>query len=73
MGPALGWRSSTADLVDLADVHKVAVYSQNFAGTSGSASDQFGHGSHVAGIIAGSGKKSSGTGTSTRLKALPME
>src|SRR5580692_3848172 len=38
------------------------VFSQNFVASSGSANDQFGHGSHVAGIIAGTGKKSSGTG-----------
>src|SRR4051812_11316392 len=40
------------------------VYSQNFVFGAGTANDQYGHGTHVAGIIAGSGSASSGTGFS---------
>ena len=37
------------------------IYSQNFVGNgTGSANDQYGHGSHVAGIIGGNGSKSTG-------------
>ena len=40
----------------------LAVYNQNFVGgTAGSANDQYGHGSHVSGIIAGTGKNSLGS------------
>jgi serine protease AprX len=54
--------SGIIDIPDLRGQSSLVVFSQNFVGgTSGSAADQYGHGSHVAGIIAGTGKNSSGS------------
>lgn len=52
-------------IIDIPDLHGQnyrVVFSQNFVGgTSGSANDQYGHGSHVAGIVGGNGNKSTGS------------
>ena len=73
MERASEWQSSTAVSVDIADMHKVAVYSQNFVGgTAGSANDQYGHGTHVAGIIAGPARTLWGPTTSTHSRELRM-
>ena len=63
-GTGIGVAVLDSGIIDITDLHGASggsrvVYSQNFVGNGGSASDQYGHGSHVAGIIAGNGKKSS--------------
>ncbi len=65
-GSGIGVAVIDSGIADIPDLHgkKFAVaYSENFASdrlASGGSADPYGHGSHVAGIIAGSGSKSSG-------------
>ncbi|HME31892.1 MAG TPA: S8 family peptidase [Terriglobales bacterium] len=61
-GRGIGVAVIDSGIIDIPDLKKYSVvYSQNFVGNgSGSATDQYGHGTHVAGIIAGTGNKSKG-------------
>ena len=64
-GTGIGIAVIDSGIVDIPDLHNTSgykvLYSQNFVGNGGgSAVDQYGHGTHVAGIIGGNGAKSTG-------------
>ncbi len=60
--------SGVNDEADLREGGSRIVYSQSFVG--GTAADGFGHGTHVAGIVAGSGARSTGTSFTTTIAGL---
>ena len=73
-GTGIGVAVIDSGVIDIPDFHgqnNRVVFSQNFVGgTSGSANDQYGHGSHVAGIVGGSGNKSTGSNYSYTFKGI---
>jgi serine protease AprX len=73
-GTGIGVAVIDSGIIDIPDLHGQnyrVVFSQNFVGgTSGSANDQYGHGSHVAGIIGGNGNKSTGSNYSYTFKGI---
>jgi serine protease AprX len=75
-GSGIGVAVIDSGIIDLPDLHdqdgNLVVYSQNFVGDgSANANDQYGHGSHVAGIIAGLAESRAASSISTHFKALP--
>jgi len=65
-GTGIGVAVIDSGIIDIQDFHgqnnNRVVFGQNFVGgTSGSANDQYGHGSHVAGVIGGNGNNSTGS------------
>jgi serine protease AprX len=64
--------SGIDDREDLKDDkgHNRVVYKESFVPGDNHTDDKFGHGDHVAGIIAGTGKKSTGNGFDYRIRGI---
>ena len=70
-GTGIGVAIIDSGIASTADLGSRVVYSMNFVGgTSGSANDQYGHGTHVAGIVGGSGAVSTGSQYSYTFKGI---
>ncbi len=81
-GTGVGVAVIDSGIIDISDLHNGppsrVVYSQDFVGggpataapATGGAVDKFGHGSHVAGIVGGNGKDSSGPGYTYTFKGI---
>jgi len=69
-GAGIGVAVIDSGIASLSDITaKNIVYSQDFTGL-GSTADQYGHGTHVTGILAGNGAMSSGSGYSYTFKGI---
>ena len=71
-GTGIGVAVIDSGMIDIPDLHNSrgneVVYAQDFVG--GGTVDKYGHGSHVAGIIGGTGKNSSGSNYSYTFKGI---
>jgi serine protease AprX len=70
-GTGVGVAVIDSGIVDIPDLHgqqSRIIYSQDFVG--GGAVDKYGHGSHVAGIVGGGGKNSTGSQYSYTFKGV---